>query len=402
MKLKISLLLSLFFYSQVFALEGVDCSIAKIAIKQASEIRGLASKEDVVCKLQNKQEVERYLREAIASEVPKERIQAEGELYKILGFIPEDFDYFNGIIEMYLSQLGGYYDSSKNYYAMASWMPGIMQMPIAIHELTHALQDQHYNLDTLLDHKKGQSDELQAISALVEGDATAVMLDYSREQIGLSKMSEEQNVSGFMLQNLSGLMLSGNLKNTPGSLQAMMIFPYVSGLNFAHTLLQKGGYSSIDEAFLKPPTSTEEILHPEKYLSNEKSYQKVTQTIVTGDVPVFEDSLGEFFIVTLLKNWLDGDKASSAASGWGGDLVSLFEDKLIWKILWDTENDGEEFYKAIVEAYEIRFKTKPQIKLNQASFENDLYKSFAITISKTAKNKSETTIVVEKNAKSLR
>ena len=150
----------------------------------ASRLRGLKVKREVPCRLQDKAQVERYLRSAIEEKVPKQKLELEGEMYRLIGAIPKDYDYLNGLVAVYTSQLGGYYEPGEEYYAMAAWMPGVLQMPIAVHELTHALQDQHYALEKFIDQKSESSDQLMAKSALVEGDATAVMIDYSRMIVG--------------------------------------------------------------------------------------------------------------------------------------------------------------------------------------------------------------------------
>jgi hypothetical protein len=339
-------------------------------MRTASRIRNLAIKKTVSCKLQDKAQVERYLRDAISKKVPEQKIRNEGRVYQLLGFIPKDFEYLDGIIEMYLSQLGGYYDSESEYYAMASWMPAPMQLPIAIHELTHALQDQHYNLDKLIEHEGNVSDHLMARSALVEGDATAVMLDYSRSLAGLGSISEEETISAFMLQNLSGAMLSPAFRETPPSMQAMLIFPYVSGLNFVHALLREEGFETVHQAFSRPPRSTEEILHPEKYLSGKKDFLTIDTPGVPEGIPIestqaiFEDSLGEFAIATLLRNWLSSAEASRAAEGWGGDRLALYEVKngsrgiLRWRTHWDSLEDADEFFDLYSQAMEKRFERK--------------------------------------------
>jgi hypothetical protein len=354
------------------AVDGVDCRIAKSAIGSASRLRSLAIKRSVPCKLQNRSEVEQYLRSAINEKVPAERIEKEGTVNRMLGLIPRDYHYLEGLIGLYTDQLGGYYDPEKEYYAMAAWMPGVMQMPIAVHELTHALQDQHFALEKLIDPKTQVSDEQMARAALIEGDATAVMLDYSRELSGEGPLAEEDSVSLFMIQNITGAMLSASLHQAPPALQTSLIFPYVSGLNFAHALLKRGGYQEIDKAFARLPTSTEEILHPDIYLAGKKDYQEFDPpkpppgVALVSEKPVFSDRLGEFTISTLLGSFLPPQRASIAASGWGGDSLALYELKdaehalLVWELRWDSVNDAEEFFDALTAAYVVRYESDPE------------------------------------------
>ena len=354
--------------------EGADCSIAQSAIVSASRLRNLKIKRKVPCRLQDRAEVERYLRTTIDKKIPRERVRQEGEVYRLLGLIPADYDYFNGLIDLYTDQLGGYYDPDQEYYAMASWMPMVMQMPIAVHELTHALQDQHFGLDDAIDHEKQVSDSLMARSGLIEGDATAVMLDYSRELSGQPSIAREESISAFMMQNITGAMITASMHKAPTALQALLIFPYVSGLNFAHALLKTDGYNAIDKAFHRYPRSCEEILHPEKYLSAKPDFKDLEVLPPPNSVkraavpkPEFTDRLGEFVISTLLGSYIPPKQASIAAAGWGGDAVALYEGDtfngaqiLTWHVAWDTEADALEFISALEIAYRKRFSVEPQ------------------------------------------
>ncbi|NLF24080.1 MAG: hypothetical protein GX589_00270, partial [Deltaproteobacteria bacterium] len=133
-----------FFFVLVFPLyaqEQPSCGIAAEALKEASRIRGLKIKREVSCQLQSQEEVKAHLLKVIAEKMPSGRLELEGAVYEAFGLIPDGYAYKEGILEMYMGQIGGYYDSEKKHYVMAAWLPGAMQVPIAVHELTHALQD---------------------------------------------------------------------------------------------------------------------------------------------------------------------------------------------------------------------------------------------------------------------
>jgi len=360
------------FLAPAYALaDGADCSMVGGAMKIASGIRKLDIKKEVPCKLEGKDEVEKYLRETLGKKIPPERIRNEGRVYGLLGLIPVDFDYLNNIVKLYTDQLGGYYDPDTDSYVMANWLPASMQMPIAVHELTHALQDQHFKLDSLMDEVHDDSDALLARSALVEGDATAVMLDYARSMNGEPSIVKEKNVSAFMMQNITGAMLSSGVSSAPPSLQAMLIFPYVSGLRFVHQLLRTGGTAAVDQAFRKLPDSSAEILHPERYQSKKRGFHRPARPVleqygITSETkPAFEDRLGEFVISTLLSNYIPPLQASRAASGWDGDRLWFFDVEskagtvLVWRLLWESDKDALEFSQALTEAFEKRFAYPP-------------------------------------------
>ena len=334
-----------------------------------------------VCKTKSKSKL--TFARPIDEKIPVEKLQSEELAYKLLGLIPLDYDYKNGIVSLYTEQLGGYYEPKEEYYGMAKWMPMVMQMPIAVHELTHALQDQHFNLDTFLDDTLESSDALMARSALVEGDATAVMLDYANSLRGMPSVAESESVAGVMMQNLAGAVISAAINKAPLALQKMIIFPYISGLNFAHNLLRKSGYSSLDRAYSAVPRSTEEILHPAKYPAKEGEFYELREQPFPEALAkkydrtqaVFSDTMGEFTISTLLSLWLPPGEASEAAAGWGGDRLFLFKSEnkvkgtLIWLLRWDSEKDADEFLKSFSKALESRLgKTAQQRKGGGFSF----------------------------------
>lgn len=347
--------------------EAGVCSVARSAMADASSIRKLRVRQNVPCFVHNQEQVKRYLLDSIATKIPKQKIEYEDFVYKALGFIPGDFDYKNGIIELYLSQIGGYYDPDKNHFVMAGWVPALMQTTVAVHELTHALQDQYYNLDAFIDMKIENSDALLARSALVEGDATAVMLDYTRKLSGQRPLVKDKDVEGIMMQNLLGVALLPAMSSAPKSLQLTLLFPYTSGLRFAHFLLRKGGYNEIDKSFARPPRSTEEILHPQKYLTAEPDFAIPSDEEALGagyansGAIVYRDVMGEFSISALLAMVDQNNPAiADAAAGWGGDKVVLLNAaggkmNLIWLTRWDTPQDAQEFFKLYAKTLAKRF-----------------------------------------------
>jgi len=355
-------LVSLFIGSTLDAQPGDACQISDQALKIAIDIRGLEQKSEVKCLVHDQEQVKEYLISAIDTKVPAEKLAMEELVYKLLGFLPQDFSYKDGLIELYVSQLGGYYDPEKKHFVMAGWMPAVLQLPIAVHELTHALQDQHFNLETFLDHDNHTTDQLLARSALVEGDATAVMIDHTRNMLGQGPLREEESVDMILFQNVLGASMSQEFANAPPSLQAVLLFPYNSGLRFAHRILQKEGYAGLDKIFKKPPESTKEILHPEYYLrSGSKLEPLESQNLLTyfpedekpaEDLLVYEDTLGEFFISATLRQCAgDAASASQISAGWTGDRLGVFSDGeqekiLVWKTRWESEVARDEFIEA--------------------------------------------------------
>jgi hypothetical protein len=164
-------------------------------------------------------------------------------------------------------------------------------------------------------------------------------------------------------------MMSAGGDAVPKSLERLLLFPYVSGLRFVFGLLKAGGHRAVDGAFLLPPQSTEQVLHPEQFFA--RSVRSGFEAIpnpeahppdLGKDGALFSDTIGEFTTSVLLSQWLPPARASPAAAGWGGDRLAFFERpgderySLVWHTHWDTERDAEEFFEALDAAYGERFK----------------------------------------------
>lgn len=354
-----------FFYfvwslSGAWAQAGEQCGFIKGAFAEASRLRSLKIKSPVKCLVQNKEDVKDYLIKTVKTKIPAERIKGEESMYQLLGLIPVDYDYLNGLIELYTSQLGGYYDPSRKFYAMASWMPELIQYPIAVHELTHALQDQHFKLERLVDDYSLSSDTQLSYSALFEGDAMIVMLNHTMESSGKPLLQQQKDISSIIFQNVIGASFALGATKSPDALELVMLFPYSGGMNFVHTLLREGGYDLVNNAFKRLPATTEEILHPQKYLSNKKDYEVIKhptsvpmQNILAtkNSKIVYSDTMGEFLISTLLASMIGPAQGTKAAAGWGGDRAFLYrlakgDLVLHWETLWDTSEDAREFLQA--------------------------------------------------------
>jgi hypothetical protein len=238
---------------------------------------------------------------------------------------------------------------------MASWMPLDFQTPIAVHELTHALQDQHFDLEEVIKIKSDHSDLQLARAALVEGDASALMLDFSHTQTGGAAI---ETLSTAEIQSYSSEMIDSMQSVTGakhGGLDQLLVFPYSAGLNFVHKLLKTEGYAALNAAYKRLPRSTEEILHFDKYLEEQPSFIKISDADVISGLSnkelqiLYSDTYGEFFIrVWLTTLGVSAESAELAAAGWGGDRVVVVKTKdrnqVRWKINWDSSRDADQFF----------------------------------------------------------
>lgn len=330
--------------------ESSMCSVATEALTDASRLRHLEPTRKVPCVVRTTAEVERFLRDTLSAKFPKNLLSMEERVYQALGVIPDEYPYADRIVRAYVSQIGGYYDPERKTFVMVDTMAKSLRYSVAVHELTHALQDQHFGLLDFLDPKH-KSDELMAHAALVEGDATAIMQDSGRERRSAHTESATSPVQ------------SAQAVEVPEALERVLLFPYVEGLSFVRALQKEGGVEAINRSFRHPPRSSREVLHPAEYLHGSTALVVPTvASLVMGDsTRTFEhtDSLGEFTILAMLEaGGLGQSAARRAAQGLRGDLVGVsiqadgtFE--VVWRTVWDSHEDAKSFaqaYKAFLES----------------------------------------------------
>ncbi|MFN4897155.1 MAG: hypothetical protein ACK5GN_10760 [Pseudomonadota bacterium] len=326
------------------------CSLSQLALREASKVRELTTLSPVPCVVEDRPAVTRFIQDTIREDLPPHKLANEEIAYRAVGLIPDSFDYQKGLVEFLVSQIGGYYNPKKKLFVMAGWLPAVVQGGVAVHELTHALQDQHYNLKEIMNVREATTDSGLAASALVEGDASAVMFDYERSKSGEGSLRSLASVESMLLLQVLGLGVSGEV---PESLKSLLIFPYTSGLRFVHSLLRDGGYASVNRAYSRIPSTTREILHPSDYLSGPFTAKIPSDSELegapSGVAAEYTDVLGEFGISSIFRgSAATKDRGPGAAAGWIGDKLGIFPGKdgqrvVSWLTRWETEKDASEF-----------------------------------------------------------
>ena len=231
------------------------------------------------------------------------------------------------------------------------------------HEYVHALQDQYFDLDTLLNDaiETNEPDYILAIQALIEGDASYAMQVYTIAET-------ERNPIGALAQLLFQGLQAGNLtlpNGTPPVIETELLFPYMDGMEFVTALFNEGGWELVNDAYTNPPQTTEQILHPEKYLNNEPAIEVTLNddSALLGDdwSLVLGRTLGEVYLREHLATQLRNSQVNRAATGWGGDKFHIYahaDGSQAWvlKLVWDTPQDADEFYATYQEFGNAKFE----------------------------------------------
>lgn len=288
-----------------------------------SEMRGIAATKAVPgVKLDRAQLVARVKDKALR-EYPPEALRREGLLLQIAGFAPPTFDYLGQMMKLLEAQLEGFYEPKNGTMYLASDLKGPQAQATLAHELVHALQDQKWDLRKRSDYKPGRGDESMALACLAEGDATSLMLDFLMKP----DKSALDIPDDALRELLASGMNMGDVQTVPHILRSTLIAPYMEGLGFVHELRRKGDWKAVDRAWDRPPTTTEQILHVEKWESGEAPLVVPAPSgtaLGEGWKMEDEDTFGELGFALSFAEWMDVEDARKAAAGWGGDRTSVF------------------------------------------------------------------------------
>jgi hypothetical protein len=327
------------------------------------EIRGLKFVRPVPVTVIDDARARRHALERFRRMTPEAKIRADETTYRLLGLIPPDTDVLKTLLDVLEEQAGGFYDPQTKSFYLLDDMPKSMTRLLAAHEMTHALEDQSYDIDGRLEKLAADDDASFALSAVAEGSATLASAFYVA--------SAGPDAAGD--DDAAGVMQLGmeRLNSMPSAMRRALIGPYVLGMSF---LLRGGRQPSagfpkedVNAAWKKPPTSSEQILHPEKYWVGTKRDDPIRVTIsaptkVLGKGWALAGSgiLGELMIAGLVG--ASGPDAGSldpstdawtnaAAAGWGGDRFELWSrgdaHVVLLATVWDTERDAQEFERAL-------------------------------------------------------
>src|SRR6266516_4367204 len=242
-------------------------------LKETSVIRQLSIIRPVQSGLLSRAEIERSIIRNLDEDLSPAEAHANEVTLKKLGLAPADFQYRPLLIKVLTEQVAGYYDPKSRQSYLADWIDLDGQKPIMAHELTHALQDQHFDLRRFEHWPKGDSDAELAAHALIEGDATLARVLYVS--------SNPMRALAFFKSLGAKGVDTKELDQAPRVLRESLLFPYQEGLNWMRELYKQGGWKEVSQAFQTLPQSTEQVMHPEKYFAHEAPV-KVTLPDITN------------------------------------------------------------------------------------------------------------------------
>jgi hypothetical protein len=332
----------------------VDAIYAEIR-SQVEAIRGLKPTSDVPPVTIDATQLQTNLSADFDAENPPAQVALSQRTLTALGLLPAGSSLRSIVLALQSGQVAGYYSPPHKQLFVVSRSGGVgaVERVTYAHEFTHELQDQHFDLQALGLDARDQGDRSLARLALVEGDAVSSQATWMTQELDAADLSD-------LIGAATDPAAVAAIKNAPAYIQQTSLFPYNDGLAFVQELRQTGGYDAVNAAFARPPDSTEQILHEDKYVAGEKPIA----VAIAADLPArlgagwtadAQDTLGELVLrVWLEQGGVPRSDAAAAAAGWGGDRLALLRgpngDAVALETAWDTPDDADAFATAATQA----------------------------------------------------
>lgn len=349
--------------------DPTDVRLAKLLVESradASRIRGLSFLSEIPVKRITPED----FRELLVRDMG--RLLGEGDrlthmetVLQRLGILPADQGVMDVVDRFFPRTVAANYNP---YLKRISFLRGFRSKSIMVHELTHALQDQHFNLTLHVESGETTFDRLLALGALAEGDAEDVQRMFDTGgMLALTPLATIRSIGESETEKYLARM-----KDFPRGIARPFIFQYLSGLLFVETIKrERDGYPGVDRVWLDPPGSTEQVLHPERYLERDHPTRIEAPRPPDGWRVLLSNVFGELGVRIVLE--AHGDPSfETAAQGWDGDRMLLLDTGpradggdgriLVWYTTWDTEEDAREFAAA---AKRMLVKRRPDASLKE-------------------------------------
>jgi hypothetical protein len=334
-----------------------------------SEITGLRFTRHVPYAVINKEQLRRYLEDRIKESVKPADLRAEELTLKLLGLIPPEFDLRQNTVDLLTEQAAAFYDYNKRrLYVLEGSGAGAEERMALVHELAHALADQHFPLRKYIREGLESDDGSTARLAVMEGQASWLMAAY------LSKLSGgPADVPDGVLQLMTNTMAGSAAQypifsKAPPYIRESLVFPYSDGMLFQNAVFKQLGREAFSEVFQRAPASTQQIIHPDRYLARSAPAVPDPPAVPAPREmrKLAEGSLGEFDLRVLLSQYTSKDEGEQASAHLAGGSYALFEYKhdklpvLAFASTWDSEESAAKYLELYHRVLEGKWK-KPEI-----------------------------------------
>jgi hypothetical protein len=354
--------------------DGDFAAIADEVLGQMSEITGLKLREPLKKSLRSRAQIRAYVIQEMNEDKNAAERYAGQRSAEAFGLLPKGFDLDAFMIDLLTEQIAGLYDPKAHEFYVADWIPIADQRMVMAHELTHALEDQHFQIEAWVKAARPNDDAELARESVLEGSAMAAMVDYLLQGTGRS-LKDLPDIDPSML--IGDMESTPQLQKAPPFLKDALLFPYLDGLNFSAAVLRPAGWSGLSGVFAKPPVSTQQILHPALYRAGKApapiGLPSMDAALGSDWAKLEDNAMGEFGWKEVLKQFLGEARATPVSTAWDGDRYLVYEQKktkrlvLITRVRLTSADEAEHFFEQYSEALEKKHDGRTN-KLRQGGF----------------------------------
>ncbi len=339
-----------------------------------SRITGLSVRAPLKKRIVSRAEMKKVLEQTLGEEYTPREIQTQEAVLRAFGLVSSDFDLAKFLINFYTEQAAGIYDARRKTMFIADWPTEEMQRLVLAHELTHALQDQNYDMDKFLHAARANDDATAARQAVVEGYAMAAMMQKVLGQMDLANMPE----LGALMASMVNKQMSEfpAFTTAPFFFRMQALFPYAQGMGFMQRGLQSGGWKRLNELFPNPPATTREIFEPSVYFNATSPPAEISLPRppaldgVAGLNFLTGNTEGELGYYSVLGQLISEDEAKQVASGWLADRFVLYAGSspdrfaLVARTRWASAETALNFFR---DYHAILAKKYPELAADKRS-----------------------------------
>lgn len=314
----------------------------------AEQVRGIPFIATPTVVILDEAEFSQRVSNLVAEDLDQEELATDSAVFAMLGMLEPGTDLYQLLIDLYTEQVAGFYDGDTEEMVVPAAPDGFtaLQRITVLHELVHALTDQHFDFndqfESLID--EGNGDDSSAFQALIEGDATRSQFVYMES---MSPIEAVQAATEALAYD------SSVLDSVPGWIQSDLTFPYDQGLVFVDAIVATGGLAAVDDAYQSPPQTTEQILDPARYARNEPPRDLAPLTVEIDGWDLYDEAtFGDWGLRLILDGSVSPGEVTQAASGWGNDTYRVFtrgdDVAMVMSYIGDSERDAEELANALI------------------------------------------------------
>ena len=312
-------------------------------------LRRLRFKQAVPLVVKSPDQAEAMMEADLMRDYTDNQLEADAAAGALTGLYPSHLDLKAESLKLLKTEVAGFYDPHGKEMVLVEggadagiWNSAAQFMiqrdvtgeVVLAHELTHALQDQNFDLESSLDKVKDDDDRALALKSVAEGDATIGGFAYA-----LGRMDD--SVGDAVAESLKKLpqALAAAAPDTPEGLSAPLLFQYSDGVRFVAEAYRRGGWAGVDALYRNPPQSSHQILHPALYFDRPAPQPRIQlggyDRIMRGWKKADDDTYGELLISVILeRNLGKQSKEVALASRWTADRMVILQDGRAVSVIW--------------------------------------------------------------------